>query len=361
MISLTAGKNEDGQRLDRLLLKILPKAGSGFIYKMLRKKNIVLNGKKAEGSERVAAGDEIKLFLSDDTIIGFGGTVALKAAADIQDKPAAENNNVPNMPAEWVVYEDENIMLVNKPAGILSQKAEPGDVSLNEMVTGYLVSKGELAPEQLATFRPGVCNRLDRNTAGIVAVGKSLMGLRELSGMFHDRTLEKYYLCVVKGIIKQPSRLEGVLVKDEASNTVKIFTGELPRSGKKPTDKQLTDKGTADKGTADKQPEEGSKIITEYKPLKTGSGCTLLEVKLITGKSHQIRAHLASIGHPIAGDGKYGEVQFNHAMRKKFGIRSQVLTAYRVRFPDYCGGLNYLKGREFSLENVLSLYENYLE
>lgn len=340
MISVIAGKNEDGQRLDRLVNRLLPKAGSGFIYKMLRKKNIVLNGKKAEGSERVLAGDEIKLFLSDETIIGFGGTVsntASTATTNKNDKPDDKST----LPSEWVVYEDENILLVNKPAGVLSQKAEPGDVSLNEMVIEYLISKGELTKAQLTTFRPGVCNRLDRNTAGIVAVGKSLLGLRELSGMFHDRTLDKFYLCVVKGIIRQPSRLEGWLVKDEESNRVKILAEEPSADNKKG--------------------EAASKIITEYRPLKTGSGCTLLEVKLITGKSHQIRAHLASTGHPIAGDGKYGDVQFNHAMRKKYGVRAQLLVAYRIKFPDYCGGLNYLKGKEFELENVMSLYEGYLK
>ncbi|MCQ2495040.1 MAG: RluA family pseudouridine synthase [Lachnospiraceae bacterium] len=352
MQSIIAGKNEDGQRLDRLLNRLLPKAGQGFIYKMLRKKNIVLNGKKAEGSERVLAGDEIKLFLSDDTIASFSENGRISAAAsDMNTKEgqaeqvkasdkyvrAAEQSVAAKAKASVkldIVYEDEDIILVNKPVGMLSQKAEANDISLNEYVIDYLLNKGELTREQMKTFRPGVCNRLDRNTSGIVAVGKSLQGLRVLSELFRSRTIDKYYLCIVKGIINEASRIEGYLVKDEKSNKVSV-------SKVKPV-------------SADK--DEAVEIITEFRPVKSLSGCTLLEVKLITGKTHQIRAHLASIGHPIAGDMKYGQSEFNHAMKVNFGVRSQLLLAYRLKFPKNCTGLERLSGREFTVEKPKSFF-----
>lgn len=343
MLQITAGKNEDGQRLDRLLLKLLPKAGQGFIYKMLRKKNITLNGKKAEGNERVLLGDEIKLFLSDETITGFGGSLSCPDMktdkAENENKVSAEKTATGKIPAgkmsdgiknfsQMVVYEDEDIILLNKPAGILSQKARLDDVSLNEMLLDYLLEKGEITKESMRTFKPGICNRLDRNTMGMVAAGKSLRGLRLLSEMFRDRTIDKYYLCIVKGIVDKSSRLEGYLSKDEKNNKVTVVK-------------------TLDNRSVNRNDFE--KIVTEYRPVKTEKGCTLLEVKLITGKSHQIRAHLASIGHPIAGDTKYGDAVFNQKVSRDYGTRYQLLIAYRLHFPMDCGELSKLSGKEFEI------------
>lgn len=332
MQSIVAGKNEDGQRLDRILNRLLPKAGQGFIYKMLRKKNIVLNGKKAEGSERVAAGDEIKLFLSDATVASFSeGRESLSSASAASG--ASTVSGCRNTGLE-IVYEDEDVLLVNKPVGMLSQKAEASDVSLNELAIEYLIKKGELTAEQLKTFKPGVCNRLDRNTSGIVAIGKSLQGLRVLSGLFRSRAIDKYYICIVKGIVREASRIEGYLIKDASANKVTVS-------------KQRPAGATG---------EEAVEIITEFRPLKSLSGCTLLEVKLITGKTHQIRAHLSSIGHPIAGDMKYGQSEFNHAMKVNYGVRAQLLTAYRLRFPERCIGLEQLSGKEFTIEKPESFF-----
>ncbi len=181
MQSLIVSKNEAGQRLDKLLSKYLNLAEKSFFYKMMRKKNITLNGRKCEGSEKLVEGDEIKLFLSDETIEKFSQIKLQKV------KKVSLN----------IIYEDDHILLVNKPAGMLSQKAKEADESLVEYMIDYLVSSGQLSTEQLRSFRPSVCNRLDRNTSGLVVGGKSLAGLQLMSASFKDRSIHKYYQCVV--------------------------------------------------------------------------------------------------------------------------------------------------------------------
>ena len=198
---------EEGQRLDRLLQRYLSNASSGFLYKMLRKKNITLNGRKADGTEKLVQGDTIRLFFADETLRKFTGQ--------------KEEVRYPETNLD-IVYEDDHILLINKPAGMLSQKAEPTDVSLNEYAIGYLLHTGAVTPESLAVVKPSVCNRLDRNTSGIVAVGKSSAGLRELSAMFRDRTVHKFYLTLVIGRIDREAVIDGVLFKDEKTNMVTV-------------------------------------------------------------------------------------------------------------------------------------------
>lgn len=302
MKELTISKNEAGQRLDKYLHKRLPNVGSSFLHKMLRKKNIILNGKKADGSEKLAVADTVQIYFSDETYEKFAGT--------------AEAKNTIDVPADAldIIYEDEDILLINKPAGMLSQKAKPEDISANEYLTAYLLASGQLKESELATFRPAVCNRLDRNTSGILTAGKSMKGLQELSAMLKERTVQKYYRCLVAGIIDREAKISGWLYKNEESNQVQILTHER----------------------------QGAKYIeTAYKPLEVKGNVTLLEVHLITGRSHQIRAHLASIGHPIIGDGKYGDEKTNARYRKQYGIKSQMLHAYRMEFAD---------GRQFVAE-----------
>ena len=212
------------------------------------------------------------------------------------------------------------MLLLNKPAGMLSQKAREEDVSAVEHLTRYLLDTGALTKEELKTFRPSVCNRLDRNTSGILAAGKSLAGLQELSRFFKERSIGKYYLCLVYGKVKQPEAVKGYLVKEEKTNYVRIAEHEMPG---------------------------GVRIETEYRPLASGGECTLLEVHLVTGKPHQIRAHLASKGHPILGDYKYGIRRINDIYQKQYGLKSQLLHAWRLRMPDTEGALGYLSGREF--------------
>jgi len=307
MKQFTINPNEAGQRFDKYLAKLLREAPKSFLYKMLRKKNITLNGKKASGNEKLSAGDEIKLFLSDDTYLKFSGS---------GKAPRAETNLN-------ILYEDEHVLLINKPVGMLSQPDDSGEPSLVEYVTGYLLETGGITEEELVTFRPSVCNRLDKNTSGMVAAGKSLAGLQALSGLFHDRTIHKDYLCVVRGVLKEKRHIRGYLKKDSRQNKVTIY--------KTPAE--------------DAQP-----IETIYTPLGNNGRVTLLKVRLLTGRTHQIRAHLAAEGHPLMGDAKYGSREFNRSICEKYGLRHQLLHAYCLTFPKLTGCLECVSEKCFYAE-----------
>lgn len=292
-------ENQAGQRFDKYLAKLMKEAPKSFFYKMLRKKNITLNGKKAAGNEILRLGDEVKLFLSDETFSKFCGREAVKSASCDLD----------------IIYEDRNVILINKPAGMLSQPSETEEPSLVEYIMGYLLEKGDVTEKSLSTFRPSVCNRLDRNTSGIVAAGKSLAGLQGLSRMFHDRTVHKDYLCLSKGVIKEKKNIKGYLHKDGKCNKVVVY---------------------------DKPFEDSLPIETVYTPLGDNGEVTLLRVRLVTGRPHQIRAHLAGIGHPIAGDRKYGSEALNRRYGAQYGLKHQLLHAYRLEFPNLEGDLEGL-------------------
>lgn len=289
-------ERDSGQRLDKYLKKYLKEASTGFLYKMLRKKNIKLNGKKAEGKELLQPGDVVTLYLSDETIEKFRGNTSQQqyAVTDLD-----------------IIYEDDHVLIMNKPVGMLSQPTKKQDTTIVEYMLGYLQSEKKWSPQE--SFTPGVCNRLDRNTSGIVLAGKSLHGAQELSSMLRERTLKKYYLTVVEGVVFEPSYVKGYLVKDEKTNKVTIYKDER---------------------------NQGDRIETQYEPLINNGQYTLLRVKLITGKTHQIRAHLSSQGHPIVGDVKYGG-------RKVCGLTNQLLHAYEIQFPESHGVLGHLSNRWF--------------
>lgn len=306
MKELTIRTNEAGQRLDRFLSKYMSLAPKSFFYKMLRRKNITLNGKKATGQEKLSEGDTVKLFLSDETIDKFTE----------HTHPSQTGNTAPA--GLDILYEDRNTIFINKPAGMLSQKAAKDDISLVEYVIGYLLESRQITEEELRTFHPSVCNRLDRNTSGIVAAGKTLAALRELSQMFRERSIEKYYLCLVTGIVTKEERVSGFLTKPPRTNTV-TFSRTMTRGA--------------------------ARIETEYRPLGAGDNVTLLEVHLITGKTHQIRAHMASLGHPVIGDYKYGNRRINDRYRAKYGLASQLLHSVRICIPECSGALAELSGK----------------
>ncbi len=304
MREILVGPEGAGQRLDKYLQKYMARAPKSFFYKMLRKKNITCNRKKCGGGERLEEGDRIQLFLSEETIESFR-----------REEEAGRHFPVTKLD---ILYEDPEVLLINKPSGMLSQRAGDGEPSLVEYLLGYILAAGETRAEALRSFRPSVCNRLDRNTSGLVAAGKTQAALRELSLLFRERRVGKYYLCLVKGRVPQADRLSGWLIKDEKTNQV----------------------------TVSRQPGEGAaEIRTSYVPLAYGADATILEVELITGKTHQIRAHLADRGHPVIGDRKYGDGGINCRYRERYGISFQLLHAWRMEFPKLSGALSGLSGR----------------
>nr|MBP3599216.1 RluA family pseudouridine synthase [Eubacterium sp.] len=283
MREIEIGVNQCGQRLDKFLHKYMKEAPTSFLYKMLRKKNIKLNGKKADGKEKLVEGDVVTLYFSEETLEKFCG----------KQPPFAITDKCTSHVSLDVVYEDSHVVCINKPAGMLSQKAKESDVSLVEHFVAYAGS-AEIG------FTPGICNRLDRNTSGLVIGGKTLLGLQKMSELIHDRNVRKYYLAIVHGEMKSRGIVEGYLTKDEATNTVSVEPKERPGS---------------------------SYIKTGYEALASDGNYTLVKVQLFTGKTHQIRSHLASISHPIVGDVKYGG-------KRTKAIRRQLLHAYELHFPE---------------------------
>lgn len=318
----TVKSGEKDQRLSKYLQRRLPDAPSSFLYKMLRKKNITLNGKKASGSELLLEGDLVTLFLSDETIEKFGGenrsvngTEAAERDAELQEYLKTYRQIQGRIGKDGILYEDPDILAVRKPVGVLSQKASDSDRTMNEWLLGYLIEKGEADSESLRRFKPSVCNRLDRNTGGILICSKSLAGARKIAEMLRDRTIRKYYRAAVLGTVKKGGRIEGFLHKDAVTNTVN-FTK------------------TAEGG--------GSWTETAYVPVISGERYSLLEMELITGKTHQLRSHLAQMGHPILGDPKYGDRKVNEKIRSEFGLRGQMLWCCRIEFPRLDGDLKRL-------------------
>ncbi|MBR6217398.1 MAG: RNA pseudouridine synthase [Eubacterium sp.] len=357
MYEIIINKNNEGQKLKKLCFRFLDTAPQSFTYKMLRKKNIVLNDKKATGDEVLSSGDSVKFYLSDETLASMcsnynmqGGSVnagekqagtekgradhsgadhtgAEKGGADkggadhsgaeasgVRISDAAKNERAVNgsvrgLSKNEIIFEDEDIIILSKPAGVLTQKAGKDDFSLNEMLLSYLSDKGEYN-EKDNTFKPSVCNRLDRNTTGIVLAGKTVKGLQLLSGCIKEKRIEKYYMTICEGIFKGSVEATAYLSKDDSKNMVKILRpDEYIRAGR---------------------PEGFSCIKTVFMPVSRSSTHTLLRVKLITGKSHQIRAQLAYLGYPVAGDPKYGR-------RNDHKLRGQLLHAREVRFLTDCG------------------------
>lgn len=348
-------KQEAGWRLDKYLKKLLPQAASGFLYKMLRKKNITLNESKAAGNEVIAAGDTVKLFFSQETYQKFSGKlpaqenagqtiaeepISVKASLRLYRKAFHELKDIS------VIYEDDDILILNKPIGVLSQKAEKDDVSLNEWLIGYLLERKEITEAGLERFRPSVCNRLDRNTSGLMLCGKSVRGSQFLSKILRDRSLHKYYLTYVQGKIEYSITLKGYLKKEEEKNRSVIISEEEYRQAYRQKISSVAGaEKQQDKILVAERTEKGyQKIETVIRPISYNEerDCTKLEILLVTGKSHQIRAHLASIGHPVLGDRKYG---WKPKGKEDAILKHQLLHAYRVEFPETEGEFGYLSGK----------------
>ena len=310
MKNFIIGKNDAGQRLDKFVTKTLPSLPKSLLYKYLRLKRIKLNGKKADAATRLSEGDSIDMYINDEFFVEREEKYSFLGAGKTLD----------------IIYEDENIMLLDKKVGLLSHPDEGEYVdTLIGRVQRYLYEKGEYDPKNEASFAPALANRIDRNTGGIVMAAKNAESLRILNEKIKNREIKKIYLCLVIGCPKQKTAtLCDYMIKDEKKNKVTVYKDPVP----------------------------GSKDIrTKYTVLDTKDGISLVEVDLLTGRTHQIRAHMAHIGCPLLGDGKYG----TNAQNKKFGgYKKQCLYSYKTVF-DFttdAGILNYLKGKSFEAQNV---------
>ena len=281
------------QRLDKFLMKYFKSASSGFIYKMLRKKNIVLNGKKDTGKTILLEGDSIKVFFSDETFDKMRGLETSKSEYEhLKDINYSLD----------VIYEDDDIIACNKPAMMLSQKSNPDDISINEYILSYLINEKGYSLEEYRVFHPSVSNRLDYNTTGIILAAKTLQGQQKLSLALKNRTIDKFYIALVEGKLDNEITLNGTFTKDEDNNKVTIIN------------------------------DNSNNVITCISPIASNDNISLIKIHLITGKTHQIRAHLASISHPIIGDMKYAGENAYKLHKDKYNITSQMLHSYITEY-----------------------------
>ena len=304
------GKNDENQRLDRFLGKAIPLLPASLAQKYIRLKRIKVNGARAQRDQKLVAGDILQCYINDEFF----------------ESPSEENVYLTiTTPRLKIVYEDENIMLLDKPAGMLAHADEHEKVNtlVNHMLA-YLYQKREWRPREENAFTPALCNRIDRNTGGIVIAAKNAEALRILNDKIRGREIEKSYLCVVCGRPKPAEgRLEGYLFKDAVKNQVYVT----------------------------KKPQPGAKTaVTEYRTLCSAMGLSLVECRLLTGRTHQIRAQMAAAGCPLLGDGKYGRERIN----RTYGETGQMLYSYKLTFtlPTDAGRLEYLRGRTFQVQRV---------
>ena len=310
MRELTIGKNDAGQRVDRFVSKTLPLLPPALLQKYIRLKRIKVNGGRAQRDQRLREGDVLQLYINDEFF----------------DKPREDNLFLTLFrPSLDIVYEDENLMLLNKRPGLVVHADETEKVNtLINHIQAYLYQKREWNPRWENAFTPALCNRIDRNTGGIVIAAKNAETLRIINQKIRDREIDKRYLCITVGAPRPPQgEVSCFLLKDEKKKQVAVYHRPVPG---------------------------GKTAVTRYRTLETREELSLLEVELLTGRTHQIRATMADLGCPLLGDGKYGDGQVN----RRYGETRQALYSYRLTFdfPTDAGLLNYLRGRSFQVESV---------
>lgn len=309
MKEFTITQNDAGQRLDRFLSKAVPLLPESLMQKYIRLKRIKLGGKRVERNTRLNAGDVLQLYINDEFF----------------ETPKAENAYLTvSAPKLNIVYEDENILLMDKKPGLAVHPHDGAEYgkTLIDHIQAYLYAKREWRPREENSFTPALCNRIDRNTGGIVIAAKNAEALRILNQKIKDREIDKRYLCIVHGTPKPPEgRLEGYLFKDAKENRVYIT----------------------------KKMQPGAKTaVTFYRTLQSKNGLSLVECELLTGRTHQIRAQMAAAGWPLLGDGKYGKLD------KRYDRKYQALYSYKLRFAftTEAGILEYLNGKSFEVASV---------
>ena len=316
-------QSEAGQTLEKYIQKILVSAPMSFIYKLFRKKDIKVNGHHEDRKFIVSENDEISIYVKEEQFEQF-----------LKEKEYQANNKI----KDWIIYEDDNVLFLNKPRGLLVQKSAPQDESLDQLVVEYLIHQGEYHPEEEKAFKPGPAHRLDRNTSGIVAFGKNHQTLELLFQLFKDHELiNKHNLALVVGQMeKEKDAITAPLKKDEKNNKVVV--------------------APIDKG--------GKTAKTVYRLVKKYADYSLLDITLLTGRTHQIRVHLSYINHPIVGDSKYGDFSANRVFKEKYHFNNQFLHAYKIGFGELPYPLNNLSKKEFTAEpneeiaNILTMLDN---
>ena len=316
MLALIVKKEESGQTLEKYVKKVLSEAPLSFIYKLFRKKDVKINGHWQDKKYIISEGEEVKIFVTDSQLEEFKSQKDIKASSDI---------------SSWIIYEDENVLLINKPRGVLVQKDNSNDEALDDMVLAYLTSKGEYNPNSISAYKPAPAHRLDRNTAGIVVFGKNVTVLRELADLLNDKSkVSKRYLALVKGDIDVDGQVSAPLEKNAKDGRVYVN-------------------------------ENGKSSLTKYHVVRKYKDSTLVEVELLTGRTHQIRVHMAYINHPVIGDAKYGDYALNKEIESKYGFKNQFLIAYKLDFKNIDNHLKYLSGKTFKIalsQEFLDLLDN---
>ena len=297
--------SESGQTLEKYIRKVLKDAPLSFIYKLFRKKDVKVNGHWQKEKYVISEGEEVSVYITDSQLEEF-----------IKKNKEHELVNI----SSWIVYEDKNILIINKPRGVIVQKDDGNSIPLDEMVISYLINKGEYDPIKDLGYTPAPSHRLDRNTAGLVVFGKNISTLRYLSKIMQDKTLiEKKYLALVVGEVDGEGEINSSLEKNSKTGRVRVS-------------------------------ENGKPALTKYKSVKVLDGFSLLEVTLLTGRTHQIRVHLSSINHPVVGDSKYGDYQVNKEIESKYGFKNQFLVSYMLKFNKLDEPLKYLSGKSFKID-----------
>lgn len=308
MKSFVVTKSEAGQTLEKYTKKIIPSLPLSYIEKLFRKKDIKINGHWQDKKAIVSEGDTISIYITDVDYDKFVNG----------NKEIKEDNFIEPL----IVYEDENILIINKPRGMLVQKDKANGKALDDLVLSYLKYKGEY-DESSKAFTPGPAHRLDRNTAGLVIFGKNIVTLQYLMAIMQDKSrIEKRYLALVKGRLDKHGKIDVPLKKIENKSLVKV----------------------------DKISNGAKEAVTLYEPIKVYKDWTLLSVQLLTGRTHQIRVHMAYIGHPVIGDNKYGDFLLNKEVEKKYGITNQILVANYLKFHNLDFPLSYLNEKVFQID-----------